>query len=196
MYVLYYSPGSASFAVHWLLIELGAPFEARRLDLDAREHKSPEYLRLNPNGLVPTLLIDGQPVFESAALLTLLAERHPEAGFAPATGSAARIPYVQWMFHLANTLQPAFRNWFYPEGAAGATNVDAARESARRDRGGLGPVEAQLGSAGRDVWRLDQRAGFLATMLMLVAQHAAAATNWPAIANYVARLNRGPRSAS
>jgi glutathione S-transferase len=37
MYVLYYSPGSASFAVHWLLIELGAPFEARRLDLDARE---------------------------------------------------------------------------------------------------------------------------------------------------------------
>jgi hypothetical protein len=78
VYVLYYSPGAASFAVHWLLIELGVPFEARRLDLDAQEHKRPEYLKLNPNGLVPTLLIDGKPVYESGALVALLAERHPE----------------------------------------------------------------------------------------------------------------------
>ena len=42
MYVLYYSPGAASFAVHWLLIELGVQFDARRLDLDARrQHNVP-----------------------------------------------------------------------------------------------------------------------------------------------------------
>ncbi len=195
MYVLYYSPGSASFAVHWLLIELGVPFEARRLDLDAHEHKSPEYLRLNPNGLVPTLLIDGQPVFESAALLALLAERHREASFAPAVGSAARIPYVQWMFHLANTLQPAFRNWFYPEGAAGAANVDAAKESVRPQiEAAWDRVEAHLGSAGPwmcggSISALD----FLATMLMRWSRNMPRpATNWPAIANYAARMKSRP----
>ncbi len=145
MYVLYYAPGAASLAVHWLLIELGVPFEARRLDLDAQEHKRPEYLALNPNGLVPTLLIDGKPVYESAALLTLLAERHPEAKLSPATGTAERTTYVQWMFHLSNTLQPAFRDWFYPEGAAGPrTSTPQRRRSRPQIEAAWDRIEAHL----------------------------------------------------
>lgn len=195
MYILYYSPGAASLAVHWMLIELGVPFEARRLDIEAREHKGPEYLRLNPNGVVPTLLVDGRPVFESAALLTLLAERHPEAMLAPAVGSAARASYLQWMFHFSNTLQPAYRTWFYPEEAAGATNVEAAKDAARpRIEAAWDRVETHLASSGP--WMCGgtfTALDFLATMLMRWSRNMAKpATNWPGLAVYVAKMKARP----
>jgi glutathione S-transferase len=195
VYVLFYSPGSASFAVHWLLIELGVPFEARRLDLEAKEHKQPEYLALNPNGRVPALLIDGQPAYESAALLTLLAERHPEAQLSPAPGSRERATYLQWMFHLSNTVQPAFRQWFYPDEAAGAANSDAAKETARPQiEAAWDRVAAHLASpgpwmCGPSISALD----FLATMLMRWSRNMPRpATTWPAIADYVARMKARP----
>jgi glutathione S-transferase len=195
VYVLYYAPGAASLAVHWLLIELGVPFEARRLDLEAQEHKRPEYLALNPNGLVPTLLIDGKPVYESAALISLLAERHAEAKLSPAVGTAERTTYLQWMFHLSNTLQPAFRTWFYPEGAAGVANVDAARGEARPRIGAAWDrIESHLSSGGPTMCgeRLSA-VDFFATMLMRWSRNMPRpATSWPAIASYVARMKSRP----
>ena len=195
MYILYYAPGAASLAVHWLLIELGVPFEARRLDLETQEHKRPEYLALNPNGLVPTLLIDGKPVYESAALIFLLAERHAEAKLSPAVGTAERTTYLQWMFHLSNTLQPAFRTWFYPEGAAGAANVDAARGEARpRIEAAWDRIESHLLSAGPMMCgeRLSA-VDFFASMLMRWSRNMPRpATSWPAIASYVARMKSRP----
>jgi glutathione S-transferase len=195
VYVLYYAPGAASLAVHWLLIELGVPFEARRLDLEAQEHKRPEYLALNPNGVVPTLLIDGKPVYESAALISLLAERHAEAKLSPAVGTAERTTYLQWMFHLSNTLQPAFRTWFYPEGAAGVANVDAARGEARpRIEAAWDRIESHLSSAGPMMCgeRLSA-VDFFATMLMRWSRNMPRpATSWPTIASYVARMKSRP----
>ena len=195
MYVLYYSPGAASFAVHWLLIELGVPFEARRLDLDAQEHKRPEYLKLNPNGLLPTLLIDGKPVYESAALVALLAERHPEAKLSPAVGTAERTTYLQWMFHLSNTLQSAFRTWFYPEGAAGAANIDAAKAEVRpRIEATWERMGSHLSSAGPMMCgeRLSA-VDFFATMLMRWSRNMPRpATDWPAIASYVSKMKARP----
>jgi hypothetical protein len=78
-YLLYYAPGSASLAVHWMLIELGVEFRTERLDLAAGDQRSPAYLRVNPAGRVPTLVIDGETYTESAALLMLLAERRAGA---------------------------------------------------------------------------------------------------------------------
>jgi len=112
MYRLYWSPGAASLAVHWMLRELDVPFEIERADIDSGRNRSPEYLRLNPEGRVPTLIVDGAPVRETAALLMLLAERHPGAGLAPAVGAPDRAAWLEWMLYLANTLQPAFRLWF------------------------------------------------------------------------------------
>ena len=195
MYILYYAPGAASLAVHWLLIELGVPFEARRLDLEAQEHKRPEYLALNPNGVVPTLLIDGKPVYESAALISLLAERHADARLSPAVGTAERTTYLQWMFHLSNTLQPAFRTWFYPEGAAGVANVDAARGEARpRIEAAWDRIESHLLSAGPMMCGEGLSAvDFFATMLMRWSRKMPRpATSWPAIASYVARMKSRP----
>ena len=84
MYTLYWSPGTASLCVHWMLIELGEPHELVQVDIEAGEHRKPEYLKLNPSGVVPTLVVEGVPLGEAAALCMILAERHPEAGFQPA----------------------------------------------------------------------------------------------------------------
>ena len=73
MHTLYYAPGAASMVVHWLLLELDQAPELRLLDFATREQKSPEYLALNPSGVVPTLVIDGEPMSEAAAILMHLA---------------------------------------------------------------------------------------------------------------------------
>ncbi|MEZ1866714.1 glutathione S-transferase N-terminal domain-containing protein, partial [Pseudomonas aeruginosa] len=73
-YLLCYSPGAASMAVHWMLIEMGVEFQTRLVDINVGKQRDPEYLRLNPSGRVPTLMVDGTPRHESAALLMLLAE--------------------------------------------------------------------------------------------------------------------------
>lgn len=131
MYKLYFAPGAASLVVHWLLIELALPHELVKLDFATKEHKTPEYLALNPNGVVPTLLIDGKPMCEAAAMVVFLADAKPEDGLIPALNSAKRGEFYQWMFHLANTLQPPFRLWWYPQEAAGESNSEAAKEAAR-----------------------------------------------------------------
>jgi glutathione S-transferase len=89
LYILYFAPGRASLAVHWTLIKLGVPFEARLVDFATKAHKSPEYLRLNPDGAIPTLIVDGKPHAECAALALMLAERHPEGGLEIPRGRTA-----------------------------------------------------------------------------------------------------------
>ena len=195
MYTLYYAPATASFAVHWMLIELGAEHELRRLDLEAREHKSPQYLALNPAGVVPTLLIDGQPHTECAALLLTLADRHPAAGLAPQLGSAERIDYYQWAFYCANTLQPAFRAWFYPDEPAGAAAAAATQEQARRRlEAEFARIDAVLAAGGPYLLGPQLRAvDLLLTMLMRWSRNMPVpATQWPAIAAYVARMRALP----
>lgn len=127
MYTLYYSPGTASFAVHWMLIHVDATFELIEVNLKAKEQRSAQYLALNPSGHVPTLLIAGKPRTECAALLMMLADRHPEARLAPAIGESHRDMFLQSMFYLANTVQPAFRMWFYADEMAGIENVAATK---------------------------------------------------------------------
>lgn len=129
---LYGSVSTASLVVHWLLIELGIEHELVLLDFDRREQKSPEYLALNPAGVVPTLMIDGHVLTEAAAIALYLADRHPEAGLLPAVGTPARGEAYRWMFWCANTLQPAYRAWFYPHEAAGEANVAATQAMARQ----------------------------------------------------------------
>ncbi|MBC3918644.1 glutathione S-transferase family protein [Undibacterium sp. CY18W] len=114
MYTLYYCPGTASMIVHLTLLEIGAEHELKLVDVEKNQQKDPAYLRLNPNGVVPTLVFDDRPYLESAALLMLLSERHPQAGLVPAAGSVERDQWRQWIMYLSHSLQSAFRAWFYP----------------------------------------------------------------------------------
>ncbi|WP_295516153.1 glutathione S-transferase family protein [uncultured Stenotrophomonas sp.] len=129
---LYGSASTASMVVHWLLIELEIEHDLVLLDFEKREHKSAEYLALNPAGVVPTLMIDGQVLTEAPAIALYLADRHPEAALLPAPGDPARGVAYRWMFWCANTVQPAYRAWFYPHEAAGEANAEATREMARQ----------------------------------------------------------------
>lgn len=194
MYTLYWSPGSANLLVHLALLEIGAPYELRRIDLDAGEQRSAAYLALNPQGVVPTLIVDGAAQGEAAALGMLLAERHPEARLAPAPGDVDRADYLQWMLRLANGLQPLFRQWFYPGDHLPAA-AEAIREAAR-----LGiektwdSIDARL--AARGPWLLGGRFSLVdlyALMLMRWARNMPRpATAWPALAALAERLKARP----
>ncbi len=133
MYTLYYGKGAASLAIHAALKEIGVPYELAEIDLDAGQQRSPEYLRLNPQGKVPTLVIDGKPFHESAALMLMLAERHPHSNLAPAAGSLARAEWYELAVTLANELGNNFRLWFYPSDI-GASDDDQALRSAIQQR--------------------------------------------------------------
>ena len=84
MLTLYFSPGSSSMATHIALHEIGVPFESRSLSFSQREHQSPAFLAINPEGKVPTLLIDGRVLTEVAAILFIW------RGVFPKRGSAGR----------------------------------------------------------------------------------------------------------
>jgi glutathione S-transferase len=109
MLTLYFSPGSSSMATHIALHEIGAPFESRPISFAKREQRAPEYLALNSEGKVPTLLIDGRPLTEAAATLYYLAKRFPEAGLLPEGDIETEAQAISWMSFIAATIHPARR---------------------------------------------------------------------------------------
>jgi glutathione S-transferase len=106
---LYFAPGSSSMAVHIALHEIGVAFEGRPISFAKREHRSASYLLLNPEGKVPTLLIDGRPLTEVAAILFYLAKRYPQAELLPEGDLEAEAQALSWMSFVAATLHPARR---------------------------------------------------------------------------------------
>ena len=188
---LYYAPGAASMLVHWLLIELDVPHELHPVDTAAGAQKRPEYLALNPNGVVPTLVVDGRPMFESAALAMTLADRKPQAGLAPLPGDPLRADYVQWMFHLANAVQPLFRLWWYPHEAAGEANAELAREHVRpRIEAAWDRLDAQLAAHGPYLLgdTLSAADFYLAMLMRWSRNMPRPATQWPHLAALAQRM--------
>ena len=106
---LYFAPGASSFAVHIALHEIGAPFEARPMSFRNNDMRTAEFLKLNPAGKIPTLLIDGRPLTEVAGILFYLAKRFPEAGLLPHGDIEAEAQAISWMSFVASTLHPARR---------------------------------------------------------------------------------------
>jgi len=88
----------------WLLEELGVPYERVVLDWMKGETKTPEYLKLNPTGKVPTLVDGNMVLFESAAICEYLAEKHKR--FIPAVGSEAYYKCRQWNYWNATNVEP------------------------------------------------------------------------------------------
>jgi glutathione S-transferase len=110
MLTLYYSPGSSAMATHIALHEVGAPFELKLIALYQSDNRNADYLAINPEGKVPTLMIDGRPLTEVAATLWYLARRYPEAGLLPQLGDIeAEAQVISWMSFIASTVHPARR---------------------------------------------------------------------------------------
>ena len=109
MLVLYLSPGSSSMATHIALHEIGVDFEPRWVSLAKREQFAPEYLAINPEAKVPTLVIDGRPLTEVAATLYYLAKRYPATGLWPEGDLETEARAISWMSFIASTIHPARR---------------------------------------------------------------------------------------
>ena len=76
MLTLYGHPFSRAHRVMWMLKELGLPFDHVPTRFQDGSNKAPDYLAINPNGRVPALVDDGQPLFESLAINLYLAKKH------------------------------------------------------------------------------------------------------------------------
>jgi glutathione S-transferase len=93
-FTLFNAPQSTcSQRVRFVLHAKGLPFEENKLDLLAGDQLEPDYLRLNPNGVVPTLVHDGEVVIDSSVIIEYLDEIAPEPErFTPASpGERARM---------------------------------------------------------------------------------------------------------
>lgn len=152
MITLHYNPGSASLAAHIVLVEAGADFELRLVDIEQGAHRSPQYLALNPNGRVPVLVEGDRVIYESAAICLHLADTHPLAKLAPPLGSDERAQFYQWLMWLTNTLQATLIDHFYPHRKVEAGNEEGARQvrSQAREQAVvlLRSLDARLASCG------------------------------------------------
>jgi glutathione S-transferase len=182
-------------AVHWMLIELGVAFEAKLVSIDAGAQRSPEYLRVNPLGRVPTLVVDGVPHGESASLLMLLAERHPDKAWAPLPGSPDRAAWLETMIYLANTLLPAMRDWFYASTDGDPAGAEAVKALARvRIEGAWDRLNARLADGRTHLLGSSlSTADLLAIMLMRWSRNMPRpATTWQHLAPYIHRMRSRP----
>ncbi|HEY2396367.1 MAG TPA: glutathione S-transferase [Rudaea sp.] len=196
MYTLYYSPGAASLVVHLALIEAGAEYELKHVDLAAGEQRSPAYLKLNPDGFVPTLLIDGIPHAEAAACLMTIADRHPQAQLSPAQGSPQRARWNQSILHLTNSMHPAFRLWFYPGDIDDSEAIQAAVKDScrRRIESAWARLDDQLATSGPCLLgETFSAADLLLLMFMRWSRNMPRpATQWPALNEFALRMKRRP----
>jgi glutathione S-transferase len=143
---LYYTWKSAAMAPHIALEEIGAPYELAFIDFN--EPWPEDYLKLNPHRKVPSLIDEtGEVFYQSAAILFHLADRYPNAGLAPAPGTAARGHLYRIVFFMAEMLQPTYHMHFYPERHVAAPACEAA-------------VDAKASEWLTDLWgRLDTMIG-------------------------------------
>jgi glutathione S-transferase len=93
---------------------MGLDYELLLVDKKANSQKSSAYLELNPAGRIPTLIDDGQAIFESSAICIHLCEQHPKFHLIPALGTKARPLFFQWLTYLNNTLQAELMVRYYP----------------------------------------------------------------------------------
>ncbi len=133
MYTLYFAPDNASLIVRIVLEELGVTYSTWLVDRTAREQNSEAYRKLNPNGLIPVCIIDGEPVFETAAIVLSLADRH--GALSPPVNDPARPQFLKWLFFLSNTVHSDLRMMFYPTQYVGQhDNAQQALGHLTRDR--------------------------------------------------------------
>jgi glutathione S-transferase len=150
MLQLHYFPGNSSLAPHILLEELGWPVELKLVDRQANAQKSPDYLKLNPNGQIP-VLVDGELVlYETGAILLHLVDR---AGrFAPAVGSTERAEFYKWLVWMPATVVPQVQLYFYGERFVGPDNTEAAAQvkavAEAKLNGLMDQIDAHLASSG------------------------------------------------
>jgi len=116
---LYTNPQSRGRIAHWMMEELGQPYQTHWLDYGAAM-KAPEFLAINPMGKVPTLRHGNAVITEAAAICAYLADAFPGQGLKPAPGTPESAAYHRWLFFASGPLEQAVvarsLGWVVPEG--------------------------------------------------------------------------------
>lgn len=190
---LHHVPLGRSFRVMWLLEELGQEYEVAYYSIRDGSMRSPEFLALSPAGRVPALEWEGEVLFESAAIVQSLCERHPEAALAPLPGAASRGRYLEMLSYAETVgclLENLNLNRVFLRDPAQASPVVIKLLTARL-RAALGAMEARL----TDAYLLPE--GFSAADIMFaysfeLGRYYVHLEEFPGLMAYWARLQARP----
>lgn len=105
--ILYASIASRSLTAFWMLEELGVSYEWRETDIRTGQHKQPDYLKINPQGRVPALVLDGVVITERPAICATLADRFSYGVLSPKLDAPERGAYNKWLVYAGSVLDPA-----------------------------------------------------------------------------------------
>lgn len=176
---LFHKPDYASTIVRLALESGGVPHDIVVLDIEAGDLAAPEYRAINPLGLIPALQTAEGPVFETAAILLWLVDRHPALG--PGAGQPGRAAFLSWLLFVANTLHPAVMALLHPErpggpDAAAAVAGQAAAQIARH----AGAIDAMIARE-TPAWLSADGAGVLAFYIGILLRWARMLPDDPAL---------------
>jgi glutathione S-transferase len=107
MLKLYYAPATCALASHITLAEAGASYTTEKIDFKINQQNSPEYLKINPKGRVPSLVTDRGILTETPAMLAYLAQSFPQAGLAPLDDAFAFAQVQAFNSYLCSTVHVA-----------------------------------------------------------------------------------------
>ena len=146
--ILYYFPRACSLAAHIALEEAGYDYSRQLVDLRSKAQKSPEYLAINPAGAVPALLIRGQLLTETQAILTFIGDTAPAGPLLPPIRHEDRYRAHQWMNFLSSSVHVYIRSIFRPSAYAPVGDAPAQAAVKRQGHANLAAavatVEARL----------------------------------------------------
>src|SRR6516165_5216965 len=115
MYVLYGGEFTRATLVQWVLEEGKIEYELRKIDVLKGEHRSAEFLAINPAAFVPVLITpEGDALYEVAALMLYLADRHGLTDLAPAVTDPRRGLFLSTVFNIAGDIQSEMKRFYYP----------------------------------------------------------------------------------
>jgi len=136
-YALYWEALSGAIAPQAMFEEMGVSFRKVPIDMAREEHKAPEYMKINPTGQVPALkLPDGSVISESAAMMLVLGELHPQSRLVPDVGEADRAGFLRWLIYMATTGYMNALRANHPERfTIDDSGIEAVRHAAIRDVG-------------------------------------------------------------
>ncbi|HSG29581.1 MAG TPA: glutathione S-transferase N-terminal domain-containing protein, partial [Candidatus Krumholzibacterium sp.] len=115
LYVLYGGPFTRACIVEMVMAEGDIAYELRVVDIVAEEHRSPDYLAVDPAGRVPVLITpEGSVLYETPAINLYLTERHGLRNLAPSPKEPERGVFLSGLFYLTDELEPILKRYFYP----------------------------------------------------------------------------------
>ena len=181
-YKLYWREGSGSLVVEVALAQCGVPFECIRVDTRAGENRKEDFLALNPAGTIPVLVLpNGEAVSETAAILVLLDETHPQAGLLPPQGSVTRAAALRWLMLMATTVYSAALRSYRPERFGGEANEAARGAVVAAADAESNKMFAILASAAKGPWLCGEAATIVDVYAAMLADWHAPALELPAI---------------